>query len=74
MNAPCRTANLKPAAAQRGDYEPASDRCVKPAFRGYSRSDRNGHRQRQRDQRYGQAGHSIGAQLCLAVILAKNCQ
>ena len=67
-----RPANLKPAAAECGHQEAANDRCVQAAVRRGAGGNRNRHGKRQRDDRDGEAGNRVGAQVGEAVAFAQH--
>ena len=67
-----RPADLEAAAAQRRDQEAADDRGVEAALRRGAGGDRDRHRQGQRHDRDGEAGHDVGPQRPEAVTLAQD--
>jgi hypothetical protein len=67
-----RAADLKPAAAQRGDNEAADNSGIKPPIRRHARGDRNRHRQRQRHNRHRQAGDHVGAKIRKTIAFAQH--
>jgi hypothetical protein len=71
---PGRAADLKAAAAKRGDDEAADNRRVEPAIRRESAGNGNGHRERQGHDRHRQPGDGIATQILQAVTFAPGGQ
>ena len=67
-----RPADLEAAAAEQRDQEAADDGGIETALGADAGCDRDRHRQRQRDDRDGQAGDRVGAQVLEAVALAQD--
>jgi hypothetical protein len=65
-------ADLEPAAAQERHEKAANDGCIEALCGRGVRADGDRHRERQRDDRHGQAGHQVGPEIREAVTLAKH--
>ena len=64
----CGTANLRFGTAQSGDEEAGDDRAVDPGLWRYPRGDGEGHRQRQSNKAYSDAGDQIRKEFMPIVI------
>ena len=66
-----RAADLEAAAAEQRDEEAADNCSVQPTVGGNTRGDRDGHRQWQGDDGYGQARYGVGPKLDETIAFAE---
>ena len=64
------SADLEAAAAERRDQKAADDRRIEPVLRLGARGDGDGHGERQRNYRDGEAGERVGFELRQPIALA----
>jgi hypothetical protein len=72
MKAPAGPADLEPAAAEQRRDEAADHGGVEAAIWRHARGDRDRHRQRQRDNRNGEACEYVGLEIRKAIPLAPH--